>query len=303
MRFGKFITTALVAGAGLALSASAFAQSNSAGTLTSGTDGISTSVEATAIIANINFTHTFTSGAAAAAAVSSPLFGAASGGLSLPEFSYNSGSSTSSSSQAFTGSPGTVVTSTSSTSSGTSLSSSSNGRSATDAFNGQAVFIHIDASQDAGSTNLTGTHGTGVSVSSLFVFEQTLTVTGGSDITDATGQAFLANATGGIADGVTGSLAFNQVAGIANQQGNNLSTVAEVTGAGDTTAGSNAVENEGRQTLVNDGTITEEAKGASDTASLGASAGNIFGAIAGAVAFNQAAGISNQQVNNITLAH
>jgi len=296
MRFGKFITTALVAGAGLALSASAFAQ-NSAGTLTSGSDGISTSVEATALIANINFTHTFTSGAAAAAAVSSPLFGAASGGLSLPEFSYINGTATSSSSQAAIGNPATITTSSSSTFSGTSLSSSDNGRSATDAFNAQAVFVHIDASQDAGSTNITGTHGTGTSVSSLFVFEQTLTVDGGGTLEDTTGQPFLASAQGGITASIDGSVALNQVAGIGNQQGNNLSTVAEVA------AGSNAVENEGRQTLVDNGTITETAKGGSDTATLGIGVGSVFGAVSGALAFNQAAGTANQQVNNITLAH
>ncbi|HUA36031.1 MAG TPA: hypothetical protein VMA09_20640, partial [Candidatus Binataceae bacterium] len=176
MRFGKYITTALVAGASLALSASAFAQ-NSAGTLTSGTDGIAESVEATAILANINFTHTYTSGGAVAAAVSTPLFGAASGGLSLPEFSYVGGSSSSSSQTASTGANPFTLTSTSS-STGTSLSSSSNGKSATDAFNAQVVFVHIDASQDAGSTALTGTHGTGTSVSSLFTFEQTTTVSG-----------------------------------------------------------------------------------------------------------------------------
>jgi len=297
MRFGKFITTALVAGASLAFTASAFAQNNSAGTLTSGSDGISTSIEATAIIANINFTHTFTSGAAVAAAVSSPLFGAAGIGASLPEFSYLNGTATSSSSSTSSGgSPPTSGTSSSSTFSGTALSSSSNGRSATDAFNAQAAFVHIDASQDSGSTNLTGTHGTGISVSSLFVFEQTTTVNGGGSLEDATGQAFLASTENAVANGVDGSVALNQVAGIGNQQGNNLSTVAEIQ------TGSNAVENEGRQTLVDDGTITETAKAASDSVKLGTT-GSVFGSISGAVAFNQAAGTANQQVNNITLAH
>jgi len=157
--------------------------------------------------------------------------------------------------------------------------------------------VHVDASEAAGSANVTGTHTTGIALAALFVFEQTLTVDAGGNLTDATGSPFTVDASGQIAAGVSGSLALNLVSGIGNEQGNNLSTAAEVDG-------SNSVEAEGRQTLTVDGTVTELAKSSGDLVTLGSAGGTAsLGTIAGAAAINIAAGTGNQQVNNISLAH
>jgi hypothetical protein len=290
MKFGKYLTTALVAGAGLALAASAFAQS--AGTFTSSDDGIDDSVSITVAASTTQFTHTFTSGGAAAIAIATPI-GVGGAGVSIPAFSYADVSSTSASSSSGTG----PTSFTSSTSASTTLSTSDNGRSATDAFNRDAIFVHADETDEQGSDSTTSTHSTGLSLSALFVFAQTIAVDDGT-LTGDTGNPYTVTANN-VADNVAGSLALNQVAGVGNQQGNNLSTVAEIA------AGSNAVENEGRQTIAINGTVEEEAiPGATgDSATLGGTTGSVFGTIAGAVAANQAVGVGNQQVNNITLAH
>ncbi len=85
-----------------------------------------------------------------------------------------------------------------------------------------------------------------------------------------------------------------------NQQGNNLSTLLETTGAGGTTAGSNSVNVEGNQTIADAGLITDATTLGGETATL---ATNVLTGNAGAVAANVGAGVGNQQVNNITLAH
>jgi hypothetical protein len=96
--------------------------------------------------------------------------------------------------------------------------------------------------------------------------------------------------------GISGSLALNNVAGVGNQQGNNLSTAAEQS------PGANAVENDGRQTLVDNGKIDEEDTVTENLATVDQLTGG-GGSISGAVAINNAAGVGNQQQNNVTLAH
>ena len=97
-----------------------------------------------------------------------------------------------------------------------------------------------------------------------------------------------------------GYVALNLVAGVGNQQGNNLSTLLETTGAGGTTAGANSVNVEGNQTIADAGLIDDQTVAGQETATLGT---NVLAGNAGAVAANIGAGVGNQQVNNITLAH
>jgi hypothetical protein len=162
------------------------------------------------------------------------------------------------------------------------------------------LFIGIDVAVENGETSETGTDSTGNSLSALFVFEQTLTVDVGARLDEHTtgaNDAEIGTGTTGpvTTGGIAGSLSLNNVAGVGNQQGNNLSTAAEIG------AGANAVENDGRQTLVDNGDIGEGHQVDNNFAYVGTLAG--VNGISGAVAINNAAGVGNQQGNNITLAH
>jgi len=165
-----------------------------------------------------------------------------------------------------------------------------------------ALWIHASESEVQGSATTSSTTSAGVSVAGLFVFGQTTAVGAGGTLEDEVPNPPTVSVATDTLDTNSGSVALNLVAGVGNQQGNNLSTLLEVSGAGGTTAGSNSVNVEGNQTIADAGVITDAATlgGGNETATL---ANDVLDTNSGAVAVNVGAGVGNQQVNNITLAH
>lgn len=179
-------------------------------------------------------------------------------------------------------------------------STTDNGTSATLAINFVHLWVDASHSETQGSSTTSGTGGTGNSVAGLFVFGQTTAVSENGSLTDSAPIAPVVLVSSGDFNGDSGNIALNQVAGVGNQQGNNLSTLLEQTGANGTTPGSNSVNVEGNQVLADAGTIGNAYGSGGESATIQPGA---FQTITGSVAFNQAAGVANQQVNNLTLAH
>ena len=304
MKFIKGTAMALIASAGLALAASQALAQNSSSTDTSSINGNADTVEIGAGISSTQIDATHTSGNAIAAAIATPIF-TASGGASFGQGGTFSGTGPQTQGPNLPASPfggpngsggqlGNVLNG------GSFNASIDASESDTFALNHVALWIVAAATETQGSATTSSTTSAGVSVAGLFVFGQTTAVSSGGTLTDQV--PFAPEVTVGDSDlnNNNGYVALNLVAGVGNQQGNNLSTLAEVTGAGGTTAGSNSVNVEGNQTLADAGLITDATTGGGETATLGA---NVLTGNAGAAAANVAAGVGNQQVNNVTLAH
>jgi len=305
MKFFKVTAMAVVVGAGLALVTSQAARAQeseeSSSTYTSSYDGNTESFTLGAGISETQVEATSTSGTAIAAAIATPTY-TASGGASLaggsafvvgegpqtqgpnipPSFAPNS-------SFGFPGQLGHVLD-------GGFIAGGlhiDNGETNTFALNHIALWINVDASSTQGSSTTSGTTATGISLAGLFVFGQTLAVPTGGSLTDSSPIAPTVLISEGDFNGDAGNVALNQVAGVGNQQGNNLSTFAEVTG-------SNSINVEGSQTLADAGEIGNNYGSGGETATIDV---NAFQNVTGAIAVNQAAGVANEQVNNVALGH
>jgi hypothetical protein len=309
MKFIKGTAMALIAGAGLALVASQALAQNSSSTDTSSINGNADTVDVGAGISSTQIDATHTSGNAIAAAIATPIF-TASGGASFGQGGTFSGTGPQTQGPnidpvpggpnpnqvALPGQLGNVLNG------GSFNGSIDASESDTFALNHVALWIHASESEVQGSATTSSTTSAGVSVAGLFVFGQTTAVGPGGTLTDQVPNPPSVSIASDSLDNNNGSVALNLVAGVGNQQGNNLSTLLEVSGAGGTTAGSNSVNVEGNQTIADAGLITDAATlgGGNETATI---ATDSLDTNAGAVAVNVGAGVGNQQVNNITLAH
>jgi len=299
MKFIKGTAMALIAGAGLALVASQALAQNSSSTDTSSINGNTESVVIGAGISSTQIDATHTSGNAIAAAIATPIF-TASGGASFGQ--GGSIGATGPQTQGpnlpgANGSPGQLGNVLNGGSFNATLDPS---ESDTFALNHVALWIVAAETETQGSATTSSTSSAGVSVAGLFVFGQTTAVSSGGTLTD--NAQFAPEVTVGDSDlnNNNGNVALNLVAGVGNQQGNNLSTLLETTGAGGTTAGANSVNVEGNQTIADAGIITDATAFGGESATLGA---NVLAGNAGNAAANVGAGVGNQQVNNVTLAH
>jgi hypothetical protein len=299
MKFIKGTAMALIAGAGLALVASQALAQNSSSTDTSSINGNTESVVIGAGISSTQIDATHTSGNAIAAAIATPIF-TASGGASFGQ--GGSIGATGPQTQGpnlpgANGSPGQLGNVLNGGSFNATLDPS---ESDTFALNHVALWIVAAETETQGSATTSSTSSAGVSVAGLFVFGQTTAVSSGGTLTD--NAQFAPEVTVGDSDlnNNNGNVALNLVAGVGNQQGNNLSTLLETTGAGGTTAGANSVNVEGNQTIADAGIITDATAFGGESATLGT---NVLAGNAGNAAANVGAGVGNQQVNNVTLAH
>ncbi len=308
MKFFKATAMALVVGAGLALvttqAARAQETAESSSTYTSSISGNSESITLGAGLSDTQVVATSTSGTAIAAAIATPLFAASGGGsLAGGHLSFGgTGPQTQASSAPVLGNCGVfgctpnIPASYGSVLNGGSFHGSAsidNGHSDTFALNHIALWIDASAESTQGSATTSGTTSTGISVAGLFVFGQTIAVPTSGSLTDTEPVAPGVYISSGDFNSDSGAIALNQVAGVGNQQGNNLSTLAEV-------QGSNSVNVEGSQTLADSGVIGDSYTTGGDTANIQP---NAFQSVSGSLAVNQAAGIANQQANNVTLAH
>ena len=306
MKFIKGTAMALIAGAGLALVASQALAQNSSSTDTSSINGNADTVEIGAGISSTQIDATHTSGNAIAAAIATPIF-TASGGASFGQGGTFSGTGPQTQgpnlpAAPFGGPNGTGGQLGNVLNGGSFNASIDASESDTFALNHVALWIHASESEVQGSSTTSSTTSAGVSVAGLFVFGQTTAVGAGGTLEDEVPNPPTVSVATDTLDTNSGSVALNLVAGVGNQQGNNLSTLLEVSGAGGTTAGSNSVNVEGNQTIADAGVITDAATlgGGNETATL---ANDVLDTNSGAVAVNVGAGVGNQQVNNITLAH
>jgi len=308
MKLFKATAMALVAGTAFALVASqALAQDvDSTSTATTSINGNSDAVLLSTGISSTQIDATHTEGAAIAAAIATPIF-TASGGASLPGGSIGAtGPETQGpnidpvpggpnpNQVALPGQLGHVL------SGGSFNATLDNGESDTFALNHVALWLDVAAAETQGSATTSNTSSTGVSVAGLFVFGQTTAVGPGSELTDQTIFAPEVSIDTDVLDNNNGNIALNLVAGVGNQQGNNLSTLLEVSGNNGTTAGANSINVEGNQTIADAGLITDATLAGGETASI---ATDSLDTNAGNVTVNMAAGVGNQQVNNVTLAH
>jgi len=306
MKFIKGTAMALIASAGLALAASQALAQNSSSTDTTSINGNTDAVEIGAGISSTQIDATHTSGNAIAAAIATPIF-TASGGASFGQGGSIGGTGPQTQGPNLPASPFGGPNG-----SGGQLGNVLNGgsfhahvdpsESDTFALNHVALWINASEAEVQGSATTSSTTSAGVSVAGLFVFGQTTAVGPGGTLTDTVPNPPSVSVASDSLDTNSGSVALNLVAGVGNQQGNNLSTLLEVSGAGGTTAGSNSVNVEGNQTIADAGLITDAATlgGGNETATL---ATDTLDTNSGAVAVNVGAGVGNQQVNNITLVH
>jgi len=292
MKFIKGTAMALIAGAGLALVASQALAQNSSSTDTSSINGNTESVAIGAGISSTQIDATHTSGNAIAAAIATPIF-TASGGGSFGQGGSIGGTGPQTQGPNLPGSNGSGGTLGHVLNGGSFHASLDPSDSDTFALNHVALWIAAAASETQGSATTSGTTSAGVSVAGLFVFGQTTAVSSGGKLTDQV--QFAPEVTVGDSDlnNNNGYVALNLVAGVGNLQGNNLTTLTEVTG------GANSVNVEGNQTLADAGTITDQTSFGGESATLGSS---VLTGNAGAAAANVAAGVGNQQANNITLS-
>jgi hypothetical protein len=259
------------------------------------TSSINGNTEAVVIGAGISSTQidaTHTSGNAIAAAIATPIF-TASGGGSFGQGGSIGGTGPQTQGPNLPGSNGSGGTLGHVLNGGSFHASLDPSDSDTFALNHVALWIVAAASETQGSATTSSTTSAGVSVAGLFVFGQTTAVSSGGKLTDQV--QFAPEVTVGDSDlnNNNGYVALNLVAGVGNLQGNNLTTLTEVTG------GANSVNVEGNQTLADAGTITDQTSFGGESATLGSS---VLTGNAGAAAANVAAGVGNQQANNITLS-
>jgi len=299
MKFIKGTAMALIAGASLALVASQALAQNSSSTDTSSINGNTESVAIGAGISSTQIDATHTSGNAIAAAIATPIF-TASGGGSFGQGGSIGGSGPQTQGPNLPGQNGGTGELGHVLNGGSFHASLDPSESDTFALNHVALWIVAAATETQGSATTSSTTSAGVSVAGLFVFGQTLAVSSGGTLTDQTINAPGVTVANDDLENNNGYVALNLVAGVGNQQGNNLSTLLETTGAGGTTAGANSVNVEGNQTIADAGLIDDQTVAGQETATLGT---NVLAGNAGAVAANIGAGVGNQQVNNITLAH
>ncbi|MGH7905578.1 MAG: hypothetical protein ACREP6_03030 [Candidatus Binataceae bacterium] len=332
MNFFKMATLAVVAGAGLALAGTpVFAQS--AGTSTSSSVGAGSSVSTEGAASTEQNSFNATSGTATSTSSTDPFTttnttGSTAGNVSINatlskanNTSNTDGTTTNAqignniAPSAFggpNGSPGIVsaldgggTTSNNDTTGKTKTASltvtgADNGHSVADSFTKGHLWIDHEAHEGAHANGTSTTSATGDSMAALFVFGQTNVVNADSKLVDKSGQPDVVYVSTGDFSAINGTVALNQVAGVANQQGNTLATALELSGSNGTDAGSNTSNVENAQTLINSGVIKEANKSASDTAYIQT---NAFQNVSGAIALNQAAGLANQQVNTMTLLH
>jgi len=299
MKFIKGTAMALIAGASLALVASQALAQDSSSTDTSSINGNTESVAIGAGISSTQIDATHTSGNAIAAAIATPIF-TASGGGSFGQGGSIGGSGPQTQGPNLPGQNGGTGELGHVLNGGSFHASLDPSESDTFALNHVALWIVAAATETQGSATTSSTTSAGVSVAGLFVFGQTLAVSSGGTLTDQTINAPGVTVANDDLENNNGYVALNLVAGVGNQQGNNLSTLLETTGAGGTTAGANSVNVEGNQTIADAGLIDDQTVAGQETATLGT---NVLAGNAGAVAANIGAGVGNQQVNNITLAH
>jgi hypothetical protein len=299
MKFFKVTALAIVAGAGLALVSAqvvrAAESDESSSTYTSSINGNTEDTTIGAGISDTQISATHTEGTAIAAAIATPI-GTLAASASLAGGSLGGTGPQSQDSyppSSFLGIGGYPAAFGSVLDGGSFHASIDNGSSDTFALNHIALWINASTSDTQGSATTSGTNSTGISVAGLFVFGQTIAVPSNGSLTDTEPDAPVVAVNTGDFNGTTGTVAVNQTAGVGNQQGNNLSTLAEV-------VGSNSVNVEGNQTLAVAGVVGDSYLAGGDSATIASGA---FSGITGAVAFNQSAGVANQQVNNLTLAH
>jgi hypothetical protein len=294
MKLFKTTALALVAGAGLALvGAQAFAQSdNSAYTDTASISGNTEVNSFEGAGSSTQTTATQTEGSAIAVGIATPN-GVGSGGQSLAG-GTTTGAQTSNNIQPSlfgAGQMGVLNGANSTT---------QDGSTATSASNNTAVFVEASHAESQGSATTSDTGATGNSFAGLFVFGQTTAVSEDGYLADNTPVAPSVYVSSGDFNGASGAIALNQVAGVGNQQGNNLTTGLELSGANSTTVGSNTANVQGNQTLADAGDVEADYGASYETAYVDT---NAFQNVTGAVSLNQAAGVANQQVNNMTLLH
>jgi hypothetical protein len=293
MRFLKATAIALVVGGGMALVSTQARAQDSTSTYTSSISGNTEVNSFEGSFTALQLSSTSTRGDAIAAAASNPIFGTTSFSGSLAGGS-TTGPETSNNIEPtvfYPGQLGGVLSGGGST--------TDDGSSSTLAVNYVKLWASASNAETQGSITTSGTTSTGTSVAGLFVFGQTTAVSEDGSLTDSDPIGPIVAVNAGDFNGSSGQIALNQVAGVGNQQGNNLSTLLEVSGANSTTAGSNSVNVEGSQTLADAGTIGDSyTTGESATIAAGT-----FQNVTGAITVNQAAGVANQQVNNVTLAH
>lgn len=295
MKLFKTTALALVAGAGLALvGAQAFAQSdNSAYTDTASISGNTEVNSFEGTESSTQTTATQTEGSAIAVGVATPN-GVASGGESLAGGTTTGAQTQNQTPGGIWGAPafGAVLNGANST--------TQDGSTATSASNNIALWVEASHAESQGSATTSDTGATGNSFAGLFVFGQTMAVSEDGYLADNTPVAPTVYVASGDFNGASGAIALNQVAGVGNQQGNNLTTGLELSGANSTTVGSNTANVQGNQTLADAGDVEADYGSSYETAYVDT---NAFQNVTGAVSLNQAAGVANQQVNNMTLLH
>jgi len=304
MKFFKATAMALVAGAGLALVASQALAQDSSSTSTSSISGNTEEVEIGAGISSTQIDATHTSGNAIAIAIATP-DGVGSGGASFGQGGSIGGTGPQTQGpnlppSPFGGPDGSGGTLGHVLNGGSFHANLDPSETDTLALNHVALWIDASAAETQGEATTSSTTSAGVSVAGLFVFGQTTAVSSGGTLTDNAQFAPGVSVATDDLDTDGGSVALNLVAGVGNEQGNNLSTLLEATGANDTTAGANSVNVEGNQTIADAGLITDQATFGGETATI---ASDVLDTDTGALAVNVGAGVGNQQVNNLTLAH
>jgi hypothetical protein len=220
---------------------------------------------------------------------------------------------------------GTASTS-ASTNDGTTVSlggTSSTGDPSFESSSNQFGLIHSANWEKSGGTVESSSGGAGESLAAVFVFGQNLVVDGHGELVDESGAAKKATI-GTSFTSVAGQVALNQTDGVGNQQANLFATLAELNGSSTgPNSGSNAINVTDAQNIVltDDAEVSNEpyvhsttfpvCEGSTDDCrssqtpppSDEVSIVGSFGTVAGSVAINQSAGVANQQVNSILLAH
>jgi hypothetical protein len=181
---------------------------------------------------------------------------------------------------------------------------SDNGSSQTEALSAQSGWIAASHGSFVGSTSTSSTGSSGPSVAALFVFGQSTDIPESGELKDKTVASPLTYISNSALNNESGTVALNQVAGVGNEQGNNLGTVTQMTGQNSTTAGSNSFNLQSNQTIADAGEIEGSARQAGcNQAGETAYISNAMEYMSGNAMVNQASGVANQQLNNVILAH
>ncbi|MGH8010944.1 MAG: hypothetical protein ACREQ4_00430 [Candidatus Binataceae bacterium] len=302
MKLFKMAALAVVAGAGLALAGTPVLAQNAASTSTSSSIGAGSSTSIEGAGSNTSNVLSASKGTAGGAGIATPLGSAAlgvskAGGTTNADSTTNNSTANADTASNYNGTT-TLVPGGGTTTAGTTNNDSTtkNGSQLTDAYDHAHLWVDAEHSQGAHAKSASATNATGTSLAALFVFGQNQadsTIEDGSTFGDVT---FVSS---GDFNGSSGTIALNQVAGIANQQGNTMATALELSADNSTVAGSNTVNVETNQNLI-DNSVTEDGKSTADSATI---LPNAFQNVTGSIAFNQASGSANQQVNQMTLLH